>query len=199
MRKFSKLKLFATLFIILLLSGINIAAAAIENPGNQQVNEEETLEFTVTAPANVRVYIKNKPPGAVWNEVDRKFSFTPDFIQGGKSWNVILEAPEISSTVQFTVTVNDTISPPAPVIASTEALWQATLYRLKYTTDTYLDPPGLAGRVIDANVVVPNTASASQKYPLLIKLHGYDPNPATPILIRKILQLAEANALGEAR
>lgn len=182
MRKFSNLKLFATLFIILLLSGINIAAAAIENPGNQQINEEEALEFTVTAPANVRVYIKNKPPGAVWNEVDRKFSFTPDFIQGGKSWNVILEAPEISSTVQFTVTVNDTISPPAPVIASTEALWQATLYRLKYTTDTYLDPPGLAGRVIDANVVVPNTASASQKYPLLIKLHGYDPNPATPIV-----------------
>lgn len=58
----------------------------------------------------------------------------------------------------FTITVNDTIHPPAPTIVKSEPLAGFTRLTLSQVTDTFLDSPGYAGRSFQAVVTVPDAA-----------------------------------------
>jgi poly(3-hydroxybutyrate) depolymerase len=102
-------------------------------------------------------------------------TFTPDFIQGGSSWNVVVTAVNEhgKDECSFTITVQDTISPPLPTIKTTVVGTGFTNLEVVQVTDAYLDSPGHAGRSFGARVFVPSEASPTKKMPVQIHLHGY--------------------------
>ncbi len=159
----------------------------LSNPGPQSFNEEQEYTIDITARASARIFVSGMPPGMHWDEVNRRFDFRPDFIQGGKTWQVTMEAVDgAENDIQiFTVTVNNTIQPPWPEIVSSEeigGLTQATgIIKLGVlqTTDDFLDSPGYAGRTFNANLAVPMQASATNQMPVRIGLHGSGGSPGT--------------------
>lgn len=136
--------------------------------------EHQTQAIVIAAPAQARVFIDGAPAGSQFDESTRTLTVTPDFTQGGKNYPVTVNLFENGThTVKtFTITIANNIQPPDPVVVSQEVLWQAKLYRVKLTTDSFLDPPGLAGRQLDANVIVPDAASVSNPLPMSVLLHG---------------------------
>ncbi len=159
------------------------AAAVVVNPGDQTVAEDALLLVTVKVtgfdPKRVRVLASGLPPGARWSEPARRVVFRPDFIQGGRSWRVLVQAFDgrRRAGASFTITVTDTIKPPWPTIVSSENGHNHTRLLLSQTTDAYLDSPGFAGRSFEARVVVPHRASAQKRRPVRVHLHGFGGKP----------------------
>lgn len=150
--------------------------------------EAATLSFTLSRPA--RLFALDLPPGARWDEQLGALSFTPDFIQGGRDYLVTLLATDGASEARLslTLTVADTIAPPAPTLTATETGEGWVRYRLSQTTDATLDSPGNAGRSLGAIVCVPTAATAEDPAPVQVVLHGLGatPNPVcstTTVLI----------------
>jgi hypothetical protein len=155
----------------------------IASPGAQSIGEDQTLSLQVGLESlptpDLRIAVSGLPPGASWSEPERRIVFTPDFIQGGRSWDVTLTARNGAGTdtETFTLTVNDTIHPPWPTVVKTE---QGSGYKslwLSQKTDDYLDSPGHAGRTFSARVIVPDGASASKPMPVRAYLHGFGGGP----------------------
>ncbi|MCF6323920.1 MAG: hypothetical protein L3J89_06305 [Gammaproteobacteria bacterium] len=159
----------------------------LSNPGPQFFDEEQAYTINITARPNARIFVSGMPPGMHWDEVNRRFDFRPDFIQGGKSWQVTMEAVDgiETQTQTFEVRVNNTIQPPWPVVVSVEEISGATqalgIFKLgvEQTTDDFLDSPGHAGRVFQANLAIPKPASAANLLPVRIGLHGSGGSPGT--------------------
>ncbi len=151
------------------------------NPGPQTFDEEQEYSLAITARASTRIFVSGMPPGMHWDEVNRRFDFRPDFIQGGRSWQVTMEAIDgtESSTETFTVTVNNTIQPPWPTI--TNRVDQSNIIKLtvSQTTDDFLDSPGHAGRQFTANLTIPTASGQENPLPLRIALHGRGGEPGT--------------------
>ena len=150
----------------------------LSNPGPQSFDEEKAYTIDVTARANARIFVSGMPPGMLWDEFTRRFDFRPDFIQGGKSWQITMEAVDgaETDTQTFMVTVNNTIQPPWPALDEEKAIKQLTgaiRYTVTQTTDGFLDSPGYAGREFTANLVIPTAASATNPLPVKIGLHGF--------------------------
>lgn len=138
------------------------------------VDEEEDLVVHIDAAPDARVFLEGAPPGSVWDEPARTLSFRPDFIQGGRSHEVIVHAAGLATCARevFTLTVRDTITPREPdVLTETENSYYRFL-RVSLVTDDYLDPPALAGRTYEAVLTIPKRASAGAPAPLRIGLHG---------------------------
>ncbi|MEY3211867.1 MAG: hypothetical protein RIT28_2348 [Pseudomonadota bacterium] len=146
------------------------------------VDEGEALALSYTLSRPARLFALGLPPGARWDEATGTLSFTPDSIQGGRSWSVTLVATDGALQVEREVTIEvlDTITPPAPVVVSsvTGAGW--TRYLISQTTDEWLDSPGNAGRSLTAILCVPSAATADAPAPVQVVLHGIGatPNPA---------------------
>ena len=151
----------------------------LANPGPQVIDEEELLEISVIARTSARVLAHGLAPGMHWDEEERKLRFQPDFIQGGQAWNVMLEAFDGSeaATETFTVTVNDSISPPEPVIIESVPSGPNLLITVEQTTDAFLDSPGHAGRTFEATLLIPTDQPAGAKLPVRMNLHGYGGAP----------------------
>ncbi|MCF6264895.1 MAG: hypothetical protein L3J24_15085, partial [Xanthomonadales bacterium] len=159
------------------------ATQLLTNPGSQVYNEEQSYTLNITAQANARIFVSGLPPGMLWDEAERRFEFRPDFIQGGKSWLVTMEAVEGINThaESFTVTVNNTIQPPWPTIVAEEYLSfpKMTKYTLTQVTDSFLDSPGNVGREFRSTMVVPDAATTENLLPLGIWLHGFGGSAGT--------------------
>ncbi|MCF6325342.1 MAG: hypothetical protein L3J89_13655 [Gammaproteobacteria bacterium] len=156
--------------------------ALLANPGPQSFDEEQTYTIDITARAGARVFVSGMPPGMHWDEVNRRFDFRPDFIQGGKSWQITMEAVDGAETViqEFMVTINNTIQPPWPeLVGEPEQLTGLLKYKMRQITDGFLDSPGYAGREFTANLAIPTAASVSNPLPLRIGLHGFGGSPGT--------------------
>ena len=153
----------------------------LSNPGPQSFDEEQEYTIDVTARANARIFVSGMPPGMHWDEVNRRFDFRPDFIQGGESWQITMEAVDgaETDTQTFTVTVNNTIQPPWPTLVSTENLTGVIKYSVTQVTDDFLDSPGYAGREFKANLAIPTAASATNPLPVRIGLHGFGGSAGT--------------------
>lgn len=157
----------------------------IEAPGDLAIAEDEALVQTIAVADPdgdpVRVFLLDLPPGARWLESERRLEFTPDFIQGGQGWQVRIVADDGSARAEatFAIAVEDTIRPPAPTIAESVAGDGFTRLTLSQKTDDYLDSPGFAGRAFDAIVTAPDGASAVDRRPVRVLLHGYDGVPAS--------------------
>jgi len=153
----------------------------LSNPGPQSFDEEQEYTIDVTARANARIFVNGMPPGMHWDEVNRRFDFRPDFIQGGESWQITMEAVDgaETDTQTFTVTVNNTIQPPWPTLVSTENLTGVIKYSVTQVTDDFLDSPGYAGREFKANLAIPTAASATNPLPVRIGLHGFGGSAGT--------------------
>jgi len=153
--------------------------------GDQSVDEDKALlvklQVTDLDGDTPRVFVSGQPPGAAFDEVKRELRFTPDFIQGGQSWTVDVTATDgaASAAAQFTITAKDTIKPPTPTVVESTPYGDHTRLKLAQTTDSYLDSPGYAGRSLEARVVVPKAASASNRFPVRIELHGFTGWPST--------------------
>jgi hypothetical protein len=158
------------------------------NPGAQAVDEEETLRVRVDVDdggaGDTRVFAMGLPPGARWNERTRELVFTPDFTQGGGRWTVDILARNASGAAHepFSMAAIDTIQPPGPTLRTTEQGPGYERWTVDQTTDAYLDSPGYAGRTLTARIDVPEGASASNRMPVLVYLHGYGaaPDAGTP-------------------
>ncbi len=152
-------------------------------PGDFVIDEREplTLEFDISDPDGdaVRVFVQGLPPGAVFDEANRRLEFTPDFIQGGHSWQVTAIADDGLERVvsTFTIEVSDTIRPPSPEVMSETSGDGLTRLFLHQTTDDFLDSPGYAGREFNAIVTAPDDADADDRRPVRIALHGFDGGP----------------------
>ena len=151
----------------------------LANPGPQVIDEEDLLEVSVIARPSARVLARGLAPGMHWDEEERKLRFQPDFIQGGQAWEVTLEAFDGSegTSETFTVTVNDSITPPAPVIIDSVPSGPNLLITVEQTTDSFLDSPGQAGRTFEARLLVPTGQPADAKLPVRMNLHGYGGAP----------------------
>ncbi|HNP52756.1 MAG TPA: hypothetical protein PKJ85_13325 [Nitrosomonas nitrosa] len=141
--------------------------------GNPDISIDEettqTINISATSPA-ARVFVSGYPPGSVWNEVNRTLKLSPDFTQSGVYTVTITEIENSNQTDStFTVTVNDTITPPTPTIIDTTPLTNSNLHVVRITTDSFLDPDG---RTYDYNVMIPTNASSGNKMPVDIFLHG---------------------------
>lgn len=161
------------------------APPALELPEALNVDEETELSASISASDldqdALRIALFDLPPGAVFDETTGQFSFRPDFIQGGDSFEVRAEASDgtSTSTGSFTVTVNDTIQPPWPEVVSSEDRGDYTLLVLNQTTDAFLDSPGYAGRSFSARISVPTRATPQVPYPVRVFLHGFGGSPYT--------------------
>lgn len=160
-------------------------APEIADPGPQQVDEDTWLDLDVAVrDANddpLRVWALNLPPGAVWDESERRLRFRPDFIQGGKVWDVTIVADdgEFRSSRTFEIEAVDTIEPPAPEIDEVTDEGSYKRIKLVQETDDYLDSPGYAGRVFEAYVMVPDDATPESPMPVRVSMHGIGAVPAT--------------------
>ena len=157
------------------------STALLSNPGPHSFDEEQDYTIDIIARPSARIFVSGMPPGMHWDEVARRFDFRPDFIQGGKSWQVTMEAVDgaESETQIFIVTVNNTIQPPWPTFVSSEDLYGVTKLKMKQVTDDFLDSPGYAGREFTANLAIPTRASATNLLPVRIGLHGFGGSPGT--------------------
>ena len=159
----------------------------LSNPGPQSFDEEQEYIIEITARSTARVFVSGMPPGMHWDEVSRRFNFRPDFIQGGKSWSITMEAIDgvETDTQQFMVTINNTIQPPWPEFVSSEELPGLTnatgviKYSVTQTTDDFLDSPGHAGRQFEANLTIPKQSSATNPMAVGIGLHESGGSPGT--------------------
>lgn len=151
----------------------------IEAPGPQTTKEEEPLSVQINASPQARVFAEEIPPGARWQEESRTLSFTPDFLQGGATYNATFTAiyDTRRETISFTIAVQDTIHPPAPAIIKTEQADGYSRLTVQQITDDYLDSPGYAGRTFNAVVIVPSQPPAG--LPVRVGLHGFDGAPST--------------------
>ena len=150
--------------------------------GDQTVAEDATLlvPLTVTSTGSAaRVWVEGLPPGARFDEAARAITFTPDFIQGGDSWTVTVHASNEagSASTSFEISAQDTITPPLPSIDATVSGSGYTKLAVTQTTDAYLDSAGHAGRTFSARVYVPEGASASNRVPVRVYLHGFGGSP----------------------
>jgi len=157
--------------------------ALLSNPGDQIYNEEQSYAINIVAQPDARIFVSGMPPGMLWNEAERRFDFHPDFIQGGKSWQVIMEAHADGNveTESFTVTVNNNIQPPWPTVIATEyfSFSMFTKLTVSQVTDDFLDRPGYAGREFLSTFVVPDAGNAGNLLPLRIGLHAFGGSPGT--------------------
>jgi len=153
----------------------------LSNPGPQSFDEEQDYTIDIIARPSARIFVSGMPPGMHWDEVTRRFDFRPDFIQGGKSWQVTMEAVDgtENDTQIFTIEINNTIQPPWPTFVSSEDLYRVTKLKMKQVTDDFLDSPGYKGREFTANLAIPTKASATNMLPVRIGLHGYGGSPGT--------------------
>ena len=159
----------------------------LSNPGPKSFDEEQAYTIDVIAKASARVFVSGMPPGMHWDEVNRRFDFRPDFIQGGKSWTITMEAVDgVETAIEtFTVTINNNIQPPWPKFVSQKdksGLTNATgvtIYSVTQTTDDFLDSRGHAGRSFEANLTVPKQSSATNPMAVGIGLHASGGKPGT--------------------
>jgi len=157
-------------------------APQIVVPGDQSIDEDQTLSLSIQvkgSSAGLRVSASGLPEGARWQEDQRRIVFTPDFIQGGQSWEVTVTARNGAGvdTATFSVSVNDTIQPPWPTITKTETSSGYKSLWIAQKTDSYLDSPGYAGRTLTARVIVPDGATTTKRMPVRVYLHGLGGSP----------------------
>lgn len=156
----------------------------ISDPGDQVVEEDALLQVSVAVSDAdgdpVRVWATGLPPGARWDERARMLEFRPDFIQGGKVWDVTITADDGGHrrSLTFNIEVSDTIAPPMPEVVDTVVFDDYTRLELAQVTDEYLDSPGYAGREFVAYVTVPHDATEDEPMPVRVNLHGFGSPPA---------------------
>lgn len=160
------------------------APPQLQDPGPQQVDEEQTLELAIVAsdPNNdpLRLFVSGLPEGARFDEATRRLRFTPDSTQGGRSWPITVTASDgtARTRVTFTVTARDTIRPPAPQITKTETVGAWKRLTVSQKTDAFLDSPGYAGRELSAIVTVPLSTDGPPRLPVRVSLHGFGGGPS---------------------
>ncbi len=153
-------------------------------PRRLHATEEQswTWSFDLVDPDGdpLRAYLLAEPPGARWDEESRTLTFRPDFTQGGKTYasQLYLDDGEVRVRVGIEIEVHDTIAPPAPELLLISKDSSSARYRLRQWTDGFLDPPALAGRAVDAILIVPNAANEEHKLPLRVVLHGLSASPS---------------------
>jgi hypothetical protein len=129
---------------------------------------------------DVRVWLSNLPPGAFFDESTRRLHFTPDFTQGGETYTVGVTLDDGLFRVETSIQVDilDDITPPPPEVREEWVDDDGIRWlEIVQQTDTWLDPPALAGREVSALVAVPPT-SPSQRLPVRISLHAYGGVPS---------------------
>lgn len=162
------------------------APPVIIDPGVITGPEEADLDVTLDVwdldGDDIRVWVTGLPPGASWDEPTRTMHFRPDFTQGPATWTVDVVAQDQTRRVEasFDVTVEDSIQPPEPIVV-TETFTNSgyVRYTLDQVTDDFLDAPGHAGRTFTARVSVPDDASATNRVPVRLSLHGFGGSAST--------------------
>lgn len=139
------------------------------------------IRIPVSDPDNdaLRVYASQIPPGAIWHEAARELTWTPDFTQGGKSYDFFVIATDGKQSARrgYRLTVANTIQPPEPSVTARENRAAGELIRLSQQTDSFLDSPGHAGRSFRAIVAVPRGEPRSK--PVKVELHAFGGVPSS--------------------
>lgn len=161
------------------------APPTLKTPLLAKVKEEAQGQWSINAvdmdEDALRIHIRDLPPGATFDQQSHKLTFRPDFIQGGRSYVLRAVATDgvDTSTQTFSIEVDDSIAPPWPTVLNEDARGDHTRVQLGQVTDDFLDSPNLAGRSFDARVSVPTAASAHNRFPVRVFLHGYGGKPYT--------------------
>ena len=162
------------------------APPVIVDPGSVTGPEEADLDVTLDVwdldGDDIRVWVTGLPPGAWFEELTRTIHFRPDFTQGPNTWEIDVIAQDATRRVEaaFSISVEDTIQPPDPIVV-TESFTSSGYRRLTLdqVTDDFLDSPGHAGRTFTARVTVPDDASATNRMPVRVSLHGFGGSAGT--------------------
>jgi hypothetical protein len=96
------------------------------------LDEHEGAAISIPAREGARVFLLDAPAGAHFDEPARVLRFTPDFIQGGRTYAVTVVVIDIEARAEstFTITVRDTIHPPDPEVVSTTDGYMIRLVRV---------------------------------------------------------------------
>ncbi len=120
-----------------------------------------------------RFDVEGLPPGARFDYAKAAVLFRPDFTQSGPyDVTVTGHAPGFTKTVHVRIDVRDTFAPPSPVVVSTTPGAGYSRLLVRQSTDGVLDPPARAGRTFDAIVVVPTSATVTDRAPVLVAQRG---------------------------
>lgn len=129
------------------------------------------MQWTPPAP-EMRLRVEGLPPGARYEPAAHQIRFTPDSIQGGRSWDVTASIPDgRAHTVR--ITVRDTVAPPPPLVERREAGDGFERLIIEQQTDEWL-AGAQAGRNYPARVMAPSGAHPDHSLPVRVVLHGYD-------------------------
>ncbi len=156
--------------------------------GPQTVAEETTLDVPLVASDPdgdpLSFHVTGLPLGATFDRATRHIVFRPDFTQGGAppaTVAVTVSDGTLAATASFTITVTDSIAPPEPTVTKTETVGACTRLTLAQKTDAFLDSPGYAGRTFTAVATIPNAATAQNRVPLALELHGVGGSPSASL------------------
>lgn len=162
------------------------AAPSLVEPAPRTIDEEVESTLPLVS-SGFRVFTAdNVPPGARLDPATGALTFRPDFTQSG-SYDVVVTGhaggppATMTASVHVRFTVRNNIAPPAPVVVSTLPLGLFRRLSIRQTTDGFLDSPGNAGRTYEAVVTIPTSASANEKAPVVVALHGFGASPWTTI------------------
>jgi hypothetical protein len=148
---------------------------SIDPLGAITLDEETEVSFALPVHgAPDRVFADDLPPGALWDEPTRTFSFRPDFIQAG-TFVVTFTATRGADAVDaaLELTVEDSVQPPTPAVIETETVGACQRLTLEQVTDDFLGSPGNAGKKFPAVITVPEPGEGGEKVPVTIELHGF--------------------------
>lgn len=137
------------------------------------VNEEEASTVTILARAGARVFVEGYPVGSIWDETTRSLKMWPDFVQSGVypvTVTAIDTGTSETATDTFNITVTDSVALAPPAVINTSPGTNFTTYTLEFTDQNKF--LGDDNRRYEIKVTAPNNASASNKLPVRILLHG---------------------------
>lgn len=150
------------------------SGALLDPISDVTINEEEHSQVVIPARVGARIFIEGQPPGSIWNEVTRTLKMYPDFISGGRDYPIQITAIDGAETDTgiFTITVNNNIDPPDPVIIESGTGFNTFWHKIEIRTpeNSFL---GDANHVYQTVVTIPNPVTPpTEPLPLVLSLHS---------------------------
>jgi hypothetical protein len=122
-----------------------------------------------------------RAPFADWDTVTGVVTLSPSFTDGGRRYALPFETRDTEgaapTTGTLTLTIHDTIAPPAVVFEPATPIEGGVQERATWRTDAWLDAPGQAGRIREGVVTTASDVTPDSAPVFELVLHGFNGDP----------------------